>query len=76
MNSTNVSLSREADIRESEASLMEHGWNGTIYKRSAPDFLREILSLTEEHLEEEERIYLLPFWRLAKDCKTLAKEYI
>ncbi len=66
----------EADIRESEASLMEHGWNGTIYKRSAPDFLREILSLAEEHLEEEERIYLLPFWRLAKDCKTLAKEYI
>lgn len=52
---------REEEIREAEQSLARSGFDGSVYGRKAPEFLRELLELAAAGLEDSERIYLLPF---------------
>lgn len=62
-------------IRAAEASLQREGFEGEIYGCPAVEFIGEILRIASEHLEEGERAFLTPFWKLLETRKTLAKEY-
>ncbi len=51
----------EADIRDSENSLMEKGWDGSVYGRPVKELASEMLTLAEGNLPEEEKAYLKEF---------------
>lgn len=63
----------EQEIREAEFSLMRDGFSGTIYGKPAAAFVKELLELAEDHLDEVESIYLLPFRQLLRRRRTLAQ---
>ena len=61
------------DIFAAQRSLGERGLAGEIFGRNALGFLEELLDLAAAHLEEEERLCLLPFRRLLSR-RTVRKE--
>ncbi|MBQ2063828.1 MAG: glutamate-cysteine ligase [Firmicutes bacterium] len=63
MEKTNLTAS---DIKASEASLMENGWDGYIYGIPAKEAARTILQYAEAHLPAEETHYLTPFYEMIK----------
>ena len=65
----------EEEIALAEASLERQGLDGLLYGQKAASFLEELLELAGGHLEDSERIYLLPFRRNLFRHTTLKKEY-
>ncbi|MDD3278342.1 MAG: glutamate-cysteine ligase family protein [Lachnospiraceae bacterium] len=63
------------DIIRAEQSLQRDGYEGVIYQKPAADFVRELLCLAAENLDQSEAAYLKPFEKLAERKMTLAKEH-
>ena len=50
----------EASVTEAEYSLMEHGWDGSVYGFPAADMSRELIALAERNIPDEEKSLLDP----------------
>lgn len=50
----------EASVTEAEDSLMERGWDGSVYGFPAADLSRELIALAERNIPDEEKTFLDP----------------
>ena len=55
----------EDTLRSAEDDLMLHGWEGSLYGQSAKEAAVSILDLAKEHLLQEEKAFLDPFYTVA-----------
>ena len=60
-------------IIESDHSLMEHGFDGTIHSWPAQQFVKSLLDAASDNLNHGEKLFLAPFYELAERKTTWAK---
>ena len=62
----------DRDYLAAQESLMEHGYDGTIYGFTAADLADSVMALAKRGLAEDELGHLAPLEQLVSERKTLA----
>lgn len=65
----------EEMILSAEESLMEYGYDGMIYGKSAQEYLRNMIAEAKIHLRPDEQQYLSGLEKIVEEKRTLADYY-
>lgn len=72
----NIGDIRFNDIEEAKEILSEKGYDGIIYGKDVSRIINDIILISEDNLDENEKNYLNPFKKLAEKRITLSKLYM